>query len=802
MGILYWITEYAKVLCGYLFLMFLWPTVVFGRHLKGKKAVYRFGFCVTVPIVAANTVVLTSGLFHILHGWIVAAVFHGIFIFSILKKAISWCNREYGKTEGVEVPDVHILYGKYNAFVIFFAALVLRVSYSRKAVVSLIVRCAKRMKQPGLNRVTGKVKKALVRRTGVILKKYYLPGIVLLYGMAYFSYGAFQIHSYGYGDLYVHHQWIQGMMEGRIFSGGIYPAAMHCFIYCMDALLGIPVYSSLLFIQGIHVSIFLISAYLLLRWTFHCRYTPVLVLMLFLTLDLGNADLIHSMFRLQITLPMEFGLHTVCLSALFLAGYLHDGKKVTKGENSAKYYFDGNLFLFMMAVMAGGMTHFHVLIMAGIVCAVFMAVEWKQILNRKYLFPVASVSFCACLLATAPMAGAVVTQGVPFSTSIDWAVNSMDGAESRKQREQLNRTENGEEFSEEAWQNEREQKNSVMDFISVLPEIYREGYVALYGSERGKYFFLMTILLAEYCLLIRNKERFRYAGAVCSRYLPVILCSVFYVTIYAAPMVGMPDIIPEGRFFALGHMMLLAVVLMPIDILFSESARFCRESVLQMISCLSVAGIYGGLLVSGSFRGYLFYELTRYNAAVHVTNSIISTYPSHSYTIVSPTDELYQVIQQGWHEELLSFVEKSSSSTYTIPTEYVFLYVEKHPLLYAQSHFFTGPAWMGEEKYAAPYWEMYSLKYPDSDVSQSPTIKASQVSEKAAGQELPKDENPWMLYTRLENRTILESRLYEWCRWFSEQNPSVLDVYYEDDDFVCYYFRQDSDTGFYDLGMK
>ena len=31
------------------------------------------------------------------------------------------------------------------------------------------------------------------------------------------------------------------------------------------------------------------------------------MLMMFLTLDLYNADLIHSMFRLQITMPMEFG---------------------------------------------------------------------------------------------------------------------------------------------------------------------------------------------------------------------------------------------------------------------------------------------------------------------------------------------------------------------------------------------------------------------------------------------------------------------------------------------------------------
>ena len=71
MDMQYWIWEYGKVLCGYLFLMFLWPSVVFHRHLKKKPGVYRFGFCVTVPIIIINTVVLILGLFHVLNSWIV-----------------------------------------------------------------------------------------------------------------------------------------------------------------------------------------------------------------------------------------------------------------------------------------------------------------------------------------------------------------------------------------------------------------------------------------------------------------------------------------------------------------------------------------------------------------------------------------------------------------------------------------------------------------------------------------------------------------------------------------------------------
>lgn len=60
----YWISEYMKVFWGYFLLMFLWPSVVFNGYLRTKSRLFRFSFCVTVPVVIMNTVVLTLGLMH------------------------------------------------------------------------------------------------------------------------------------------------------------------------------------------------------------------------------------------------------------------------------------------------------------------------------------------------------------------------------------------------------------------------------------------------------------------------------------------------------------------------------------------------------------------------------------------------------------------------------------------------------------------------------------------------------------------------------------------------------------------
>lgn len=216
--------------------------------------------------------------------------------------------------------------------------------------------------------------------------EYAVLAVLLVFGMIYFSYGAFQTPSYGFGDLYIHHEWIYGLMEGKIFSAGVYPEAMHCFIYCLDALFGIRVYSSLLFLQGIHVTVFLISAYLLLKEIFHWKYTPLLVLALFLTLDVVSADQVYSMFRLQITLPLEFGLHTQFLCALFLLRYLKYAHEMKRQEKLTSCCWDENLFLFFMSLAASIVIHFYTTIMAFILCAAFAVFMLKKLFIKNISF--------------------------------------------------------------------------------------------------------------------------------------------------------------------------------------------------------------------------------------------------------------------------------------------------------------------------------------------------------------------------------------------------------------------------------
>ncbi len=782
---LYWILEYGKVFFGWLFLMFLWPSVVFGGHLKEKTRTYRFSFCVTVQIVIVNTVVLVLGLLHILHQAVVVILFYGIFFYALWKR-----RRESRLAAGGSEDAEKSSRGALRKARIPGTGMAGSVRYGirnlRLRLKEVLWECRKKIRP--------------------WLRQYGLLGGVLLFGMIYFSYGAFQVHSYGWGDLYVHHEWIYGLIQGEVFSGGVYPEAMHCFIYGMSMLFGIRVYSILLFLQGIHVTIFLVSVYLLLREIFHWRYSPVFVLMLFLTLDVVSAEHIYSMFRLQITLPLEFGLHLQFLCALYLVRYLKKESLFRRKGKTSKYYWNEELFLFMMALTASIATHFYVVIMAFILCASFALFALKKIWDRRYLVPLTASVACGCVIAITPMAGALLS-GIPFNYSIDWAVDALEGEETRRLQEKVDADQETGDGTEEIQAkaiglvNWAKWKEKGVHFLKeTLPELYRNGYPALYGESRTRWILGLTGIAILLCLAARLCP-FGRLNRICSGYPPLILFNILFMVIYAMPFAGYPELIGDSRFCSAGHMMVLAVTVMPVDAVFSLLQRFCSDLVLKRASGVVILGIYAGALLLGNYRGLLFYELTRYNSTVKVTDSIIDTFPKKSYTIVAPTDELYPVILDGWHEELKSFAEQCTDPEYTLPTEYIFLYVEKKPLLYAQSHFFQGPFWLGEEKYMDTYWKRYSKKYPYSGASQSPEIKTAELTENTLQDTREESDNEWHSYTRLEERTRLEARVYDWCRRFSKLHPGVLDVYYEDEDFVCYYLRQDPGR-LYHLGME
>ena len=118
---------------------------------------------------------------------------------------------------------------------------------------------------------------------------------------------------------------------------------MHCFIYAMRVLFGVKIYSSQLFLAGIHVAVFSgqrVSAaegIICMGWN-RGACTGVVP-------DRGSLciDEIFSMSRLQWTLPQEFGLYTQFLCALFLLRCLKTDFSDRSGSRRERIrkFFDG-----------------------------------------------------------------------------------------------------------------------------------------------------------------------------------------------------------------------------------------------------------------------------------------------------------------------------------------------------------------------------------------------------------------------------------------------------------------------------
>ena len=795
----YWLLEYAKVFLAYMFVMFIYPSVVFRSYLKGKGKVFWFGFCVCSMIVLQSTVVLILGLVGLLNVWVVRLLFYGPLLWSVIRMIHLPMTPRY---------FVYKVSNQTYGWKLFF--LHLRTSISKSVHRAL---CA------GWNWV----KRDFIEVIALV--------ILLVYGLIYFSYNSLTEHYYGFGDMYVHNSWIYGLMQGQSFSGNVYPEAMHCMVYLFYAVFDIRVYTVLLFMQCVHIVTFLMSAYFLIREIFPWKYTGLIVLTAFLTLKLECINEVYAMSRLQWTIPQEYGLFTVFLIPTFLVRYLKKAGCICFKGKKTKMYWNHDLVVFLLSIAASFAVHFYTTIMAVLAC-LGVAVIWiGKLINWKRLVPLAATAILAILVAAMPMVLALL-QGIPFQGSIFWALNVMNGvddvstsaqeiydrtmAEREKQKEleeqtaieQGNSAAGGVQQGINVMQGEKlSVGDRAISYLKKVPDMLKkfynvlkkapnvllsDGYKTLYREKWGALFAIFTVLpflgwvvyrflawALKYIIGWKNVKLELFDG-----YAIQAMIAFIFMLIYAGGRLGIPSIIAESRLCAVEHMFLLTLLAIPVDLIGTILSVFCGTWVMQSTGLLGVAAVFFAVIHSGNYHGYLYFEGSRYTAAVEVTNSIISSFPEKQYTILSTTDELYQVIEYGFHEEYLTMLQNYKQQEYYIPTKYLFFYVEKHPLQYGQSHFASGPDWLALERYDSLYGESASL---------CPEVLHGEISDDKADRVISTGTKLSDGYTILENRETVESAVARYMRILLSQYPNESSVYYEDDDFICYFLEQNPD---------
>ena len=112
--------------------------------------------------------------------------------------------------------------------------------------------------------------------------------------------------------------------------------------------------------------------------------------------------------------------------------------------------------------------------------------------------------------------------------------------------------------------------------------------------------------------------------------------------------------------------------------------------------------------------------------------------------------------------------------------------MEKKPIYYAQFLFFDGPKWLAGNDYYAYY-------DPENKIdaySQYPHVNTGKISLQLAKEETPGENYGRHAYSGLYNRSVLQSKLFYWCKYFKQLYPYEMEVYYEDENLICYKLTQ------------
>ena len=382
------------------------------------------------------------------------------------------------------------------------------------------------------------------------------------------------------------------------------------------------------------------------------------------------------MARLQGALPLELALTGQMLCVMFLVRYLRgEGPGAEPGEKP-KRIWNGDLFVFMMSLTMMLSAHFHPVLIAFVLCVVAVAFHLKRVFSRERFLPLAAAVLCGVSIALAPM-GAALVSGRPAEPSMGWALGVISGEDDPDRRE----SQTG-ELDEALEENSGDVAGKLGKWAE--PFLILMAAVAAVGA-------VQLLLLPFRLRWIRDAglDRLWLGG-----YLFLAALSFSMILVYIMPYLGLPELILGRRLIATERILLFAVAAIPLDFAFYLLMRWLKGRVLQVLSLACMAAICVWASTEENYNGYLYCDLTRYRAEVETMTHIIQHYPQYTYTIVSPGDGLYHMAEHGWHEELLDFMLETAGDRYFLPTEYVFIFVEKNPLEYAQTHYASGPSWL------------------------------------------------------------------------------------------------------------
>ena len=744
-----YILSMIQVLIACLIRDFVIPLFVWKNYLKNKSYGYRFWFCLITQASLQINLVLLLGFLEVCNRWTIIgcnAAIYALILWNFSdKKFFRRCRR-----------GIDMLWEAYKEDRL--GKHVLRGIEARR---QEFRRAFRRLP------LWGHIRKDWIQVS--------LMAALIVYNIWFLTYNVMEYHCYQFSDIPAHQAFIYDLEHGVLFSDGIYPFGMHSMVYIIRIVFQLNLREILLYSGAYQTVILMVGLFYLSKQIFYAKYTPVAtVLIISFMLNQG---------RYAASLPQEFGMYAVIGVAYFMIRYLHTprNKFVLEKDSLLRRLFRANAYvnrkylnsdaiLLMLCVCLVINYHFYTAI-AAICLVVGIGLAYiPKVFKKQYFIPLLFCGIMGAVIALLPIA-ACLAKGIPFQESMEWATSVITGDEwhgsEADYQAQLAEAQgrSQEEIAADptiptpGGENRRIHVDySAMTAEQIIKFVYRAMYhfasIGMFGPSATNLMFL-SMLVGFFCavlLLLRRKTR-----VYGHDYLALIFSMIILCIIGSARYLGLIELVASSRITTFAEPLIGLIYLMPVDFAFRVLGSWKNRYYQALINSLSLAvcGLAAVVILQmGWYHAFFDVGQAYYNEAEYITRHIRQTYEKHTYTIVSPTEELYDILDYGYHTELSEFMNmvNGNQKKFTFPTKYVFFFIEKRV--------------------------MQDYNYGPVDVSLE--YAAKKLAYLADAQDY------------YFQRAIIESQAYYWAQKILQVYPRSFKVFYEDDIYVAYILEQNT----------
>ena len=604
------------------------------------------------------------------------------------------------------------------------------------------------------------------------------------------------------------------MSDNNVFVAGVYPHGFHCIIYYMHAVFGIDTYVLLRLFTVTSALYIHLALFAFCKGVCRGAYSAYAAVFIFAAVNLLNKDCI---IRYTNNLPQEYGMIFILPTVYFIFEFFKHQKicptkikiketaLIVEGELAAE-----NLIYAAVSFSLTIAVHFYGTMIAGIFCIGIVFGFVIRIVQPRFMARIIAAFTLGVILGVLPLATAVI-MGKPMQGSIGWGLSvisgnktatginidtsgqNSSGTSSGGQSSDAAFGQQGEVQGDDAYNDEDGQngtqsvkKLSFADKLKQKTGVVYYKFADLFGRAyrnlkndieaavfpHGGDFYLGFVFISCAVLIILGiifgiSRDYDYGG----RIITVAFSIIFIHMMFIAGVFGLPKLMDQNRTRIYMTYSLAVLVALDFDIVPYIISRFINLKTLYntisfaicVVAVIRVVDVYG-------LREPIVYSqigMLESNGAVECLSNIIKENEDRTWTILSANDELRMMDKHGYHYEILDLLKdmkKNPDKRITIPTKYLYIYVEKTPL-------------------------NYSVAYDKS---------GQKVSREGAATPLPQ-YGGIVSYTG-RYRWVVMSKMYYWAQELQKLFPEDVSVYYEDDDFICYKLVQNT-SNLYNLNI-